>query len=187
MALAISDTGFVAGKSETSAGPHAFVWSREGDMLDLGTLPGDSESQAMGVNNNATVVGYSGTGATSRAFVWTSRSGMSPLPSLAGATIARALAINNSGQIVGFSTAGDHAYRAVTWGSDGRVVDLNTRVPQPASVLLVEAQAINSGGQILAYGFRLPLDHDIHEKPGRMFLLTPSGTATRGQTAGGQR
>jgi hypothetical protein len=42
-----------------------------------------------------------------------------------------------------------------------------------ARVLLVEAQAINNRGQILAYGFPLPIKDDLHEIPGRLYLLTP--------------
>jgi hypothetical protein len=38
---------------------------------------------------------------------------------------------------------------------------------------LVEAQAINNRGQILAYGFPRPITGDLHEIPGRLYLLTP--------------
>lgn len=87
--------------------------------------------------------------------------------------MARALGVNSQGQVVGFSTAADHAYRAVLWGADGKIRDLNTAISPSASALLVEAQAINNRGQILVYGFRLPINPDLHENPGRMFILTP--------------
>jgi uncharacterized membrane protein len=74
---------------------------------------------------------------------------------------------------VGFSTAAHHGYRAVLWTS-GKATDLNSAIPASAGVLLAEAHAINNVGQILVYGFRLPVDHhDLMEHPGRMFLLTP--------------
>jgi probable HAF family extracellular repeat protein len=178
MAMAVSDPGYVVGRSDSSAGARAFFWSATGGMVNLGALPGDSESQAMAVNDKATVVGFSGNGAQSRAFVWRPASGMAALPSLQGGDVARALGVNTQEQIVGFSTAPDHAYRAVLWGADGKVRDLNAAISQPASVLLVEAQAINNRGQILVYGFRLPIDPDLHENPGRMFILTPIDTTT---------
>jgi len=127
----------------------------------------------MAVNDTATVVGFSGTGTRSQAFVWTPASGIAPLPSLPAGDVSRALGVNNVGQVVGFSTTNDHAYRAVLWGTDRQVRDLNGLVSPAAGVLLVEAQAINNRGQILVYGFRLPIDPDLHENPGRMFLLTP--------------
>jgi probable HAF family extracellular repeat protein len=50
---------------------HAFLWTRRGGIKDLGTLPGDSTSQALGVNARGQVVGLStSTAGTNRAFIW---------------------------------------------------------------------------------------------------------------------
>ncbi|HEX2539963.1 MAG TPA: hypothetical protein VHM00_02660 [Caldimonas sp.] len=175
MAFAISTNGRVVGKSTSTAGVRGFYWAHSRGMRDLGVLPGHTESHAMGVNENGTVVGFSGDGQQSQGFVWDERSGMSPLERFAGGLVSRALAVNNRGDIVGFSTGPDHGYHAVFWDKNGKVFDLNKAVVPAGAILLLEAHAVNSSGQILAYGFRLPLDPDGHEKPGRMFLLTPVG------------
>src|SRR5581483_206476 len=51
---------------------HAFLWMRSGGMRDLGTLPGDAISEALGINSRGQVVGVSyGAGFTHpRAFLW---------------------------------------------------------------------------------------------------------------------
>jgi len=49
--------------------PHAFLWTRAGGIRDLGTLPGDANSQGLGVNSSLQVVGVS-SGAINRAFLW---------------------------------------------------------------------------------------------------------------------
>jgi probable HAF family extracellular repeat protein len=48
---------------------HAFLWTKEGGMRDLGTLPGDAKSQALGINGRRQVVGLS-CGSSCRAFYW---------------------------------------------------------------------------------------------------------------------
>jgi probable HAF family extracellular repeat protein len=184
MALAISDSGYVVGRSQAASGSHAFFWSSTGGMVDLGTLPGHTESQAMGVNNIGTTVGFSGDAVHSQPVIWIGASRIAPLPLLTGGDVGRALAVNNLGQVVGFSTATDHAYRAVTWGTDGIVRDLNSLVAASAGVYLLEAQAINDRGQILTYGLRLPINPDLHENPGRMFLLTPARGAAASARSG---
>jgi transposase InsO family protein len=47
---------------------HAFLWTKEGGMRDLGTLPGDAKSQALGINGRRQVVGLS-CGSICRAFL----------------------------------------------------------------------------------------------------------------------
>lgn len=49
----------------------AFIWTREGGMKSLGTLPGDVESEAYGINEQRQVVGLScDANGSCRAFVW---------------------------------------------------------------------------------------------------------------------
>ncbi len=47
---------------------HAFLWTRETGMRDLGTLPGDSVSEATGINDRGQIVGVSFP--SSHAFIW---------------------------------------------------------------------------------------------------------------------
>jgi probable HAF family extracellular repeat protein len=87
-ANAISDSGIVVGDSLTAGNvPHAFMWTRHSDMVDLGTLgtpdlpPKSSSAQA--VSDDGVIVGFSQTDQTGsnnqaikHAFVWTHRNGM---------------------------------------------------------------------------------------------------------------
>src|SRR5262249_31780831 len=51
---------------------HAFLWTRDAGIQDLGALPGDSLSEALGINEKRQVVGISCTAgfASCRAFIW---------------------------------------------------------------------------------------------------------------------
>ena len=54
--LVVGDSGFSGSGTNT----HAAVWKRNGEVTDLGTLPGDTSSTAFSVNSSdATVVGRS--------------------------------------------------------------------------------------------------------------------------------
>jgi len=91
----------------------AFVW-QNGRMSDLGTLPGDRESAAHGINERGQIVGVS----TSRrgeehAVVW-ENGAATRLPTLGGAQ-GFAAAINDRGQIAGSSWTKDGRQRAVLW------------------------------------------------------------------------
>jgi probable HAF family extracellular repeat protein len=64
--MAINDNGVVVGFSDlpgddggSNPNFHAFVWVRPGPMQDLGTLPGDGISEALGVNARKQIVGVS--------------------------------------------------------------------------------------------------------------------------------
>ncbi|MFG0284049.1 MAG: hypothetical protein ACF8R7_06465 [Phycisphaerales bacterium JB039] len=105
LALAISDSGFVVGLSQTASGAvHAFrltlsAGGAVSDRIDLGEL-GRGFSYAYAVNDAGVVVGTS----DSRAFVW--RDGtMTDLNALispaAGWELFAAAGVNSSGQIVG--------------------------------------------------------------------------------------
>jgi probable HAF family extracellular repeat protein len=59
-AHAINDKGQVVGWSYTTEGKvHAYVWTSKNGIQDLGTLPGDDQSVAYGINNLGQVVGCS--------------------------------------------------------------------------------------------------------------------------------
>ncbi|UHQ19272.1 hypothetical protein LVB87_13955 [Lysobacter sp. KIS68-7] len=107
--VAINLRGDIAGFGNTVAGidfaPHAFLWTRRTGIVDLGTLPGDSTSQASGMNELGRVVGQSCNSAgVCRGFVWT-RGTMRDLQAMItegdDATILTANDIDDFGVITG--------------------------------------------------------------------------------------
>jgi uncharacterized protein (TIGR03437 family) len=127
-ATGVNDSGTASGMGFTFdfaelEDPHATghaVLFNNGAVTDLGTLPADRNSAALGINNSGTVVGYSSTqtpdislftsallelaSASSHAFVYTNGA-MYNLSNLlvngSGWQLTAAAAINNAGQIVG--------------------------------------------------------------------------------------
>ncbi|HLY05635.1 MAG TPA: hypothetical protein VKR31_07800 [Rhizomicrobium sp.] len=63
-------TGFsdLPGDSASSPNFHAFLWTKNGGTIDLGTLPGDSVSEGLGINNSDQIVGVSYP--SGHAFIW---------------------------------------------------------------------------------------------------------------------
>jgi len=161
------------------------LWSKTGTVRDLGTLPGDSASEAMAINNNGDVVGYSKGPRGIRAFLWNRTAGMRDLGVLPGGDSSRGLAINDLGEVVGSSTSalGDHAF---IWTEQDAMVDLNNESSVDLGIVLFEAHAINDKGQIIAMGEGRQITSDTvsggtaHEDcapaPPSAFLLTPVST-----------
>jgi probable HAF family extracellular repeat protein len=115
-AYAVNESGQVVGYSYIATpgadvGYHAFSWTANSGIVDLGTLGGDS-TQAVAVNESGQVVGYSNTG---HAFSWTANGGMVELGALADDVNSRATAVNNNGEVVGTSWGLDSAQHATMW------------------------------------------------------------------------
>jgi probable HAF family extracellular repeat protein len=129
----INDAGAIAGKADLP-GPlpqnHDAVLWRQGSMIDLGTLPGDSCSNAYYVNSRGQVVGTSENSVLCQiptgehAFLWEGGGPMVDLNSLiapgSNLELTFALAINDSGEIVGTGVPSgctnicvDHAYMLI--------------------------------------------------------------------------
>ncbi|NIN63844.1 MAG: HAF repeat-containing protein, partial [Anaerolineae bacterium] len=81
----MNDLGQVVGNSHTVTGDqHAFLWTLESGIADLGTL-GGRNSVAYGINNLGQVVGESDVVSEgSHAFLWSEDEGMTDLGTLGG-------------------------------------------------------------------------------------------------------
>jgi probable HAF family extracellular repeat protein len=85
---------------------HAFLWAQDRGMRDLGTLPGDAISEALGINEAGQIVGVSfGAGFSHpRAFLWQDGVLMdlnSLIPAGSNLTLQVAGDINDRGEITG--------------------------------------------------------------------------------------
>jgi probable HAF family extracellular repeat protein len=114
-------------------------------VQDLGTLPGDYASVAMGINQRGDVVGWSQGPAGARAFVYTDATGMTALPAPAGRPVTTARAISADGVVVGTaSVGGTDIGHAVRWKA-GVALDLGTL----GTGLFSEARSVNGDGVVV--------------------------------------
>jgi len=120
----VNDLGVTVGWSfttpfyEDAGTTHAVIWTADGAIADLGTLAGDTLSQAKKINLFGIVIGMSGNTTAAppdsdgmrkevvgRPFVWTQSSGMRDLntliPANSGWVLSSASGVNVWGQIVG--------------------------------------------------------------------------------------
>ncbi len=105
---------------------NAFLWSKSGGMVELGSLGGGT-SAAYALNDSGEITGSSATGGEPGAstgidiFVWTQEGGMQDLGLLANGRGG----INNNGQVVGAYnlTGGQHAF---LWNEGVGLEDLGT-------------------------------------------------------------
>lgn len=124
---------------------HAFLWTVEGGMRDLGTLGGAATSRANGINALGQVVGESGTASgRDHAFLWTSQGGMVDLGTLGGSGASVARAINGEGKVVGMSATAAGVSHAFLWTAQGGMTDLGT-----LGGCCSDAHGINAQGQVV--------------------------------------
>jgi probable HAF family extracellular repeat protein len=139
----INATGQVAGLSDSSGGQRAFRYSDGVGLVNLGVLPGQTESAGRGINDVGVVVGNSG----SRIFRYTDAGGMADLGLPSGAMSGIAFAINNAGQIaVTAATPSGTTPRAYRYADATGFLDLGTLGGARSQAL-----AINHAGSVVGF------------------------------------
>ena len=112
---------------------------------DLGTLPGDYASTAMGINEHGDVVGWSLGPTGARAFLYTDATGMALLPAPTGRPVTTARSVSLSGDVVGTaSKGGSDIGTAVLWRA-GTARDLGALGTGEFS----EARGVNRAGVVV--------------------------------------
>lgn len=154
-AAAINDAGQVAGTSSYAAGSHAVLYGN-GGVIDLGTLPNDSNngmgSTAFDLNDAGAVVGSSnyGFGEASHMHSFLYQNGqMVAIGDWTNTNYAKA--VNNLGTVIGSyrsddpADSGEHAYLYF----DGEQYDLDTLLTGSAGWRISTAEDINDSGEIV--------------------------------------
>lgn len=125
-AFGINSHGHVVGRAAMPSGEtHAALWLDARELVDLGTLPGGTYSEAYAINDAGQVVGWSMTDQSTctafdgcwHAFLWENGT-MTDLGGLDTRFQIYAYSINNRGLIAGASATADYPFgfwRAVTW------------------------------------------------------------------------
>jgi probable HAF family extracellular repeat protein len=145
--------GQVAGNSDVSdpsANPHAFLWTRETGIRDLGTL-GGTFSQADALTDSGEVVGAATNEGDQAfyAFLWKNNV-MTKLGFLPGDCYSSAYSINRLGQVVGDSWSCDFVTRPFLW-QNGQIFGFNIVPPPGTQLISSEPASINDRGEIVGY------------------------------------
>ena len=164
-AQGINNSNVVTGTSYDAQGNFfGFVW-KNGKMTKMGTL-GGLWSQAYSINNKNQITGlaYTKNGLAHGFVTNCATCALKDLGTFAGSTsTVWGFGINDSGVVVGQSTFAG-TYHAFVY-SGGKIKDLNSMIPAGSGWVLIEADSINAGGQIVGMG--------THNGQEHAYLLTP--------------
>lgn len=147
VAYGVGNSGLIVGSASVGGMEHPVMF-KDGQIVDLGQLPGTNAGMASAVNASGQVIGHS-IGTVDHAphgFLY-SDGRLTELGSLGGVGASLPNGINAAGQIVGWSTSNsgvDHAFLY----QGGQMLDLNNLVASTGGLTLAAAEGINNLGQI---------------------------------------
>jgi probable HAF family extracellular repeat protein len=147
-ARAINDLGHIVGETFNGSNFHAYLY-KNGSMVDLGTLPGDTNSVATAINSSGEIVGQSSSSNRVRAFVYTGGV-MKDIGSLGG-NFTSATDINNRGEIVGTSSTPPNSNTAAFLYTTGIMKNLNRIVQPRGANFIISPNGINDKGEIVGF------------------------------------
>src|SRR5215471_17143782 len=129
-AFAVNDRGVVVGSStvDDTGALHAFMWSEDTGMMDLGTLGGTQATPTL-ISERRVVAGvnFQNPQSPAQAFVRTLSNVVSLCPAELDCVSSLPNAINSKGNVVGFINRSDGTSHAFLWtAQDGVVHDLGT-------------------------------------------------------------
>lgn len=144
----LNDAGQITGRSYLAPeNHHAFVWSVDGGMTDLGALPGHGESHGAAINNDGVVTGTSWANGPvpPHAFRWSAGDGMEDLGAFSTGIegISFGHAINDAGVIGGASDQPGGRRHAFVWRRETGMVDIHTLGEGDSS-----AGVVGAGGEV---------------------------------------
>ena len=151
-AQGVNNSGAVTGISfDVHSNFFGFVW-KAGKMTKMGTL-GGAWSLGTAINNKGQITGqaYLKNGAAHAFIASCATCALKDLGTFTGSTSSLwGNAINDSGVVVGRSTF-QNTYHAFVY-SGGKIKDLNSMIPAGSGWILIEADGINTSGQIVGMG-----------------------------------
>ena len=162
-ALAILDPDHVVGV-DVQAGASlgvAALWE-SGNLIMLGTLPGDDFSEARGINQSMQIIGLSSGSSSGGSFLWENGE-MSALGGFPIGTVGIVNDINDNGQIVGYMGGSIFTSNAFLW-ENGIITDLG-KIPGGNSA---NAVAINNISHVTGSG-AIPMEGTIFGVPHAFF------------------
>ena len=130
------------------ADTHAFIWSSDAGMSDIGSLGGPT-TIARAINDSGQVVGISDLADNmgSHAFIWTEANGMVDLGT-AGGSYSIAFDVNSSGAVTGTTSLASGIQVGFYWSESTGMVALPQSGPNQS-----EGLGINDSNQITGEGY----------------------------------
>jgi len=166
VAFAVSANGVVVGRSAIDGNQdvfHAFVWTADTRMVDLGTLQMGTQNTASLIGDNRVIAGFGfldEKNDAAHAFVRTHATGVVEL-ALTGGSHSGPSAINAKGDVVGFSDSmtdsRTNPAHAFLWTARDGIQDLGTLGGATS-----EAHAISDDGVVVGLSVTAPPDNFPH-------------------------